>query len=87
MLPINKNTNIQLNNHIDSKKIEIGAIAALTAGIAMVVLGVILASGLWGGGTMYFLAGGFGVGSIVCFVIAKKVIENTKKAVAIQVNT
>lgn len=45
-------------------------LAALATGIAMVVMAAIMASGLFGGGHMYFVAAGLTVGSIIPFSIA-----------------
>lgn len=45
-------------------------VAALAAGIAMVVMAAIMASGLFGRGHMYFVAAGITVGSIIPFSIA-----------------
>jgi len=43
---------------------------ALVAGIGMVVMAIVVASGVFGAGKMYFLAGGLGVGSILPLALA-----------------
>jgi hypothetical protein len=83
-ISVNKNTNIQLSTYIDCKK-NIRVIAALITGLVMVVFGLIISSGLWGGGSMFFYVSACGIASIVCFVLAKIMIEGMEKEVDAQV--